>query len=86
MATPSTPSHWPDSAKASLGFHKPQEGNGGGVELAFLDLNEKPVLQELFEIELDMLDVLLLLLGKDQYVVQVNKNELIKHVPEHIID
>ena len=58
---------------------------GGAQELAFLGLDEQPVLEEVLE---DLADVTLVrpsILGENQDVIQINKYELVDHVPLDVV-
>lgn len=62
-----------------------QEGDRGGMELAYLSLYEEGVLHKTLEYKLDMLNVFLGGPGEDEDVVQVYKDKQIEHIREHII-
>ena len=55
------------------------------MELTFLRFHIQGVFQEALKNRLDMMDVLLLGLGEDEDVVNINEDIAIEHVPEHII-
>lgn len=57
----------------ALHHDMPQEGDGRGVKLTLLSLNDERVLQEMLQDGIDVVDMFLVGLGEDKYVIQVDK-------------
>ena len=60
--------------------------NGGGGEDALLCFDEQPVLQQVLEYQADVAGVLRRGLGEDQDVVQVDHDEDVEEIPQHVIN
>ncbi len=66
--------------------NKTQERNRPCVKLTLFNLDEYTILQQPLEQSSDVLDMISLILGEDQDIVEVNKHKPIDHVSEHIVD
>lgn len=65
---------------------KPQEDGLGDVKLALLCFHKQMILQQAMKHDMDMYLMFLRRAGKDENVIKVNKDILIQHLQQHIID
>ena len=63
-----------------------QELDRGGGEHTFLCLNKQPVLQKALEHLSDMAGMLCRGLGEHQDVIQIDHDEDVQKIPQHVID
>lgn len=56
------------------------------MKFTFLSFHKKLLLEQTFQVQLDMLYMLFLRFRKDEYVINVDKEEFVQYVPEYIID
>ena len=56
------------------------------MELALLRLDEQGVVQEATENGADVGDVFHEIAGENQDIIQINKDKLVNHVPQQIVD
>lgn len=72
--------------KPPLGYYKSKEMNLSGVEFTLLKLNKQSILQESLKHQLHLLDAFIMGSGEDQYIVKADKNKMVQHVTEYVIN